>query len=61
MHQYAKHACMVIESYFASGFLLYTTPYIMISYEGSLILQGRMILAHLCDEPKGLKTGMCMV
>ncbi|XP_019454986.1 PREDICTED: choline/ethanolaminephosphotransferase 1-like [Lupinus angustifolius] len=19
-----------------------------------------MILAHLCDEPKGLKTGMCM-
>ncbi|XP_039122709.1 choline/ethanolaminephosphotransferase 1-like [Dioscorea cayenensis subsp. rotundata] len=20
---------------------------------------GRMILAHLCDEPKGLKTGMC--
>lgn len=23
--------------------------------------QGRMILAHLCDEPKGLKTGMCMV
>lgn len=23
--------------------------------------QGRMILAHLCDEPKGLKTSMCMV
>ncbi|BBH08603.1 aminoalcoholphosphotransferase 1 [Prunus dulcis] len=22
---------------------------------------GRLILAHLCDEPKGLKTGMCMV
>ncbi|GJN29359.1 hypothetical protein PR202_gb17581 [Eleusine coracana subsp. coracana] len=22
--------------------------------------QGRMILAHLCDEPKGLKTAMCM-
>lgn len=21
---------------------------------------GRMILAHLCDEPKGLKTGMCI-
>ncbi|KAF8378632.1 hypothetical protein HHK36_029981 [Tetracentron sinense] len=21
---------------------------------------GRMILAHLCDEPRGLKTGMCM-
>ena len=27
----------------------------------SLCCQGRMILAHLCDEPKGLKTGMCMV
>ncbi|KAI4386435.1 hypothetical protein MLD38_004367 [Melastoma candidum] len=25
-----------------------------------LHLQGRMILAHLCDEPKGLKTHMCM-
>ncbi|KAL6861852.1 hypothetical protein ACP4OV_017552 [Aristida adscensionis] len=23
-------------------------------------LVGRMILAHLCDEPRGLKTGMCM-
>lgn len=23
-------------------------------------LVGRIILAHLCDEPKGLKTGMCM-
>ncbi|TVU12157.1 hypothetical protein EJB05_45787 [Eragrostis curvula] len=23
-------------------------------------LVGRMILAHLCDEPKGLKTAMCM-
>lgn len=26
-----------------------------------VIFQGRMILAHLCDEPKGLKTNMCMV
>lgn len=26
-----------------------------------LFSQGRMILAHLCDEPKGLKTNMCMV
>lgn len=23
--------------------------------------QGRIILAHICDEPKGLKTNMCMV
>ncbi|AQK67917.1 Ethanolaminephosphotransferase [Zea mays] len=31
--------------------------------KGSMLLalaMGRMILAHLCDEPKGLKTGMCM-
>lgn len=26
-----------------------------------LYLQGRMILAHLCDEPKGLKTNMALV
>ncbi|KAG6467026.1 hypothetical protein ZIOFF_075211 [Zingiber officinale] len=25
-----------------------------------LLFPRRMILAHLCDEPKGLKTGMCM-
>ncbi|CAN1127268.1 Choline/ethanolaminephosphotransferase 1 [Linum perenne] len=24
------------------------------------LAMGRMILAHLCDEPKGLKTNMCM-
>lgn len=24
-------------------------------------LQGRLILAHLCEEPKGLKTGMSVV
>lgn len=26
-----------------------------------LCQQGKLILAHLCDEHKGLKTGMCMV
>ena len=26
-----------------------------------IVFQGRMILAHICDEPKGLKTSMCMV
>ncbi|KAI3691268.1 hypothetical protein L2E82_49535 [Cichorium intybus] len=25
------------------------------------LVDGRMILAHLCDEPKGLKTSMCML
>lgn len=27
----------------------------------SFYLQGRLILAHLCEEPKGLKTGMSVV
>ncbi|KAG6765770.1 hypothetical protein POTOM_029827 [Populus tomentosa] len=27
---------------------------------GNWELMGRMILSHLCDEPKGLKTNMCM-
>lgn len=40
MHQYAKNACTVIESYIASCFLLHISPYIMISYVGSLICRG---------------------
>ncbi|CAA7390924.1 unnamed protein product [Spirodela intermedia] len=37
-------------------------PHLLISGTGFAFgfLVGRMILAHLCDEPKGLKTGMCM-
>lgn len=35
--------------------------YIPLLLKESFFWQGRMILAHLCDEPKGLKTGMCMV
>ncbi|KAL5078415.1 hypothetical protein RYX36_017399 [Vicia faba] len=36
------------------------TPCVTKLSEESLILQGRMILAHFCEEPKGLKTGMCL-
>ncbi|KAL8121016.1 choline/ethanolaminephosphotransferase 1 [Apium graveolens] len=48
----------------------YLSPYnIMVNYPHMVVmgtglafgfLVGRMILAHLCDEPKGLKTNMCM-
>ncbi|ONH90990.1 hypothetical protein PRUPE_8G087200 [Prunus persica] len=37
--------------------------YLVVGYPCFFIfgyLVGSMILAHLCDEPKGLKTGMCM-
>ncbi|XXG79852.1 hypothetical protein AAC387_Pa09g0835 [Persea americana] len=39
-----------------------TQPHLLIIGTGFAFgyLVGRMILAHLCDEPKGLKTGMCV-
>lgn len=42
--------------------ILRTQPHLLITGTGFAFgyLVGRMILAHLCDEPKGLKTGMCM-
>ncbi|XP_020522671.1 choline/ethanolaminephosphotransferase 1 isoform X2 [Amborella trichopoda] len=42
--------------------IVHTQPYLLVLGTGSAFgfLVGRMILAHLCDEPKGLKTGMCM-
>ncbi|KAL9660222.1 hypothetical protein QQ045_025035 [Rhodiola kirilowii] len=47
----------------------YLSPDLMVNYPHLVIggtglafgyLVGRMVLAHLCDEPKGLKTGMSM-
>ncbi|KAL8106008.1 choline/ethanolaminephosphotransferase 1-like isoform X3 [Apium graveolens] len=48
----------------------YLSPYdIMVNYPYMVVLGtglafgflvGRMVLSHLCDEPKGLKTNMCM-
>ncbi|KAJ8620011.1 hypothetical protein MRB53_028540 [Persea americana] len=42
--------------------VMQTQPHLLIIGTGFAFgyLVGRMILAHLCDEPKGLKTGMCV-
>jgi len=43
-------------------YLQYLVPFDIIHWKLKVLYQqGRMILAHLCDEHKGLKTGMCMV
>ncbi|XP_011623785.1 choline/ethanolaminephosphotransferase 1 isoform X2 [Amborella trichopoda] len=42
--------------------VLATEPHLMLMGTGFAFgyLVGRLVLAHICDEPKGLKTGMCM-
>ncbi|KAH0877355.1 hypothetical protein HID58_064749 [Brassica napus] len=42
--------------------LIETYPHLVVLGTGLAFgfLVGRMILAHLCDEPKGLKTNMCL-
>ncbi|KAH9615639.1 hypothetical protein KSS87_012657 [Heliosperma pusillum] len=42
--------------------LIGTYPHLVVAGTGLAFgfLVGRMILSHLCDEPKGLKTNMCM-
>ncbi|CAM6082014.1 unnamed protein product [Calypogeia fissa] len=41
--------------------ILATQPHLVLTGTGFAFgyLVGRLILAHLCEEPKGLKTGMC--
>ncbi|KAI8533071.1 hypothetical protein RHMOL_Rhmol11G0267600 [Rhododendron molle] len=65
---------LAFEVSFQTGSYLFSRDYLspndlMGTYPHSVILGtglafgflvGRMILAHLCDEPKGLKTNMCM-
>lgn len=48
--------------YLSPSDILTNYPHLVIVGTGLAFgfLVGRMILAHLCDEPKGLKTGMCM-
>ncbi|CAM9002750.1 unnamed protein product [Rhodiola kirilowii] len=48
--------------YLSPSDLMGNYPHLVIGGTGLAFgyLVGRMILAHLCDEPKGLKTGMCM-
>ncbi|KAG6757835.1 hypothetical protein POTOM_038161 [Populus tomentosa] len=33
---------------------------LLYSFACAAVVEGRMILSHLCDEPKGLKTNMCL-
>ncbi|RWV94178.1 hypothetical protein GW17_00043306, partial [Ensete ventricosum] len=51
------------KSYLSPSDVMRNHPHLLIVGTGFAFgfLVGRMILAHLCDEPKGLKTGMCMV
>ncbi|TYK09057.1 choline/ethanolaminephosphotransferase 1-like [Cucumis melo var. makuwa] len=48
--------------YLSPSDLIKNYPHLVVTGSGLAFgfLVGRMILAHLCDEPKGLKTGMCM-
>lgn len=48
--------------YLSPSDLIRNYPHLVVSGSGLAFgfLVGRMILAHLCEEPKGLKTGMCM-
>ncbi|KAF6166342.1 hypothetical protein GIB67_015888 [Kingdonia uniflora] len=53
---------ILIWDYISPSDLMRDYPHLVILGTGLAFgfLVGRMILAHLCDEPKGLKTGMCM-
>ncbi|XP_008811957.1 choline/ethanolaminephosphotransferase 1-like isoform X1 [Phoenix dactylifera] len=55
-------AGVLIWSNLSPSDIMYNHPHLIIVGTGFAFgfLVGRMILAHLCDEPKGLKTGMCM-
>ncbi|KAL9253115.1 Choline/ethanolaminephosphotransferase 1-like protein [Drosera capensis] len=55
-------AGVIIWDYLSPSDLIRNYPHLVIVGSGLAFgfLVGRMILAHLCDEPKGLKTGMCM-
>ncbi|XP_058081744.1 choline/ethanolaminephosphotransferase 1-like isoform X1 [Magnolia sinica] len=53
---------VLIWSFLSPSDIMGTQPHLLIVGTGFAFgfLVGRMILAHLCDEPKGLKTGMCL-
>ncbi|MQL94339.1 hypothetical protein Taro_026996 [Colocasia esculenta] len=55
-------AGVLVWSILSPGDVMKNYPHLLIIGTGFAFgfLVGRMILAHLCDEPKGLKTGMCM-
>ncbi|XP_057963014.1 choline/ethanolaminephosphotransferase 1 isoform X1 [Malania oleifera] len=53
---------VLVWDYLSPSDIMGNYPHLVILGSGLAFgfLVGRMILAHLCDEPKGLKTGMCM-
>ncbi|KAF9598620.1 hypothetical protein IFM89_028289 [Coptis chinensis] len=53
---------VLVWDYLSPSDLMVNYPHLVVLGTGLAFgfLVGRMILAHLCDEPKGLKTGMCM-
>ncbi|GMY26739.1 choline/ethanolaminephosphotransferase 1-like isoform X1 [Fagus crenata] len=53
---------VVVWDYLSPSDIMGNYPHLVIVGTGLAFgfLVGRMILAHLCDEPKGLKTNMCM-
>uniref|UniRef100_A0A0E0L933 Choline/ethanolaminephosphotransferase 1 n=1 Tax=Oryza punctata TaxID=4537 RepID=A0A0E0L933_ORYPU len=53
---------VAVWSYLSPSDIMRNQPHLLVIGTGFAFgyLVGRMILAHLCDEPKGLKTGMCM-
>ncbi|XP_075096002.1 choline/ethanolaminephosphotransferase 1 isoform X1 [Nicotiana tabacum] len=53
---------VLLWDYLSPSDLMKNYPHLMVVGTGLAFgfLVGRMILAHLCDEPKGLKTNMCM-
>uniref|UniRef100_A0A453R2D5 Aminoalcoholphosphotransferase n=1 Tax=Aegilops tauschii subsp. strangulata TaxID=200361 RepID=A0A453R2D5_AEGTS len=55
-------AGVAVWCYLSPSDIMKNQPHLLVIGTGSAFgyLVGRMILAHLCDEPKGLKTGMCM-
>ena len=54
--------CVLLWDYLSPTEIMTNYPHLVVIGTGLIFgyLVGRMILAHLCDEPKGLKTGMCM-
>ncbi|KAK7828629.1 choline/ethanolaminephosphotransferase 1 [Quercus suber] len=53
---------MFIRDYLSPSDIMGNYPHLVVLGTGLAFgfLVGRMILAHLCDEPKGLKTNMCI-
>ncbi|KAF5745321.1 choline/ethanolaminephosphotransferase 1 [Tripterygium wilfordii] len=53
---------VLVWDYLSLSDIMRNYPHLVVAGTGLAFgfLVGRMILAHLCDEPKGLKTNMCM-